>query len=75
MLHSVAAKLADILFEGRIHDDEYWIQKISGHANVSTTMGIYAHTRSDLVNEAGEKFVGLLAESKGGIPQKQAVPG
>lgn len=51
------------------------IQKISGHANVSTTMGIYAHTRSDLVNEAGEKFVGLLAVSKGGKPQKQAVPG
>ncbi len=50
------------------------IQQISGHANVSTTMGIYAHTRSDLVKEAGEKFAVLLAETKGGKQQKQAVP-
>ena len=49
------------------------IQQISGHSNVSTTMGIYAHTRLGLVQEAGEKFSGLLAESKGTKQQKQAV--
>ena len=37
------------------------IQQISGHSNVSTTMGISAHTRLGLVQEAGDKLGRLLA--------------
>ena len=36
------------------------IQQISGHSNVTTTMGIYAHTRLGLVQEAGGKVAKLL---------------
>ena len=36
------------------------IQQISGHSNVTTTMGIYAHTRLGLVQEAGGKVARLL---------------
>lgn len=36
------------------------IQEISGHSNVTTTMGIYAHTRLGLVQEAGGKVGKLL---------------
>ena len=37
------------------------IQQISGHSNVTTTMGIYAHSRLGLVQEAGGKVGKLLA--------------
>ena len=36
------------------------IQQISGHSNVTTTMGIYAHTQLGLVQEAGGKVAKLL---------------
>lgn len=38
------------------------IQHISGHSNVTTTMGIYAHTRLGLVQEAGDKVGELLRQ-------------
>ena len=38
------------------------LQYISGHSNVTTTMGIYAHTRLGLVQEAGDKVGELLRQ-------------
>jgi integrase len=38
------------------------LQYISRHSNVTTTMGIYAHTRLGLVQEAGDKVGELLRQ-------------
>lgn len=39
------------------------IQQISGHFNVTTTIGIYAHTCVDQVKETGEKVGRLLTNN------------
>ena len=36
------------------------IQRISGHANISTTLNIYTHTREEEIQEAGAKIGKLL---------------
>ena len=36
------------------------IQRISGHANISTTLSIYTHTREEEIQEAGAKVGKLL---------------
>ena len=36
------------------------LQEISGHANISTTIGVYVHTRQSLIQEAGERVGQLL---------------
>ncbi len=36
------------------------VQQIGGHSNITTTLNIYAHTRTGLVHEAGEKVGRLL---------------
>ena len=36
------------------------IQRISGHANISTTLNIYTHTREEEIQEAGDKIGKLL---------------
>lgn len=40
--------------------DPKTVQQIGGHANITTTLNIYVHTRVGLVREAGEKVGRLL---------------
>ena len=43
--------------------DPKTVQQIGGHANITTTLNIYAHTRTGLVREAGEKVGRLLTNN------------
>ena len=38
------------------------IQRISGHANITTTLNIYTHTREEEIQEAGDKIGELLGK-------------